>query len=199
MAELRLSGNAGRHAEPLVIRVIEYQIDDGRVNDESYRLFTTILDSDDVSAVDLAVASPRSTTPARFASSCCRVAIPECTKPVDRGTRPATTGARETQDGGRVMQSGPAVERAGDGQGMAGGMLQRRAPATNPLTDAKSRRRVPATTRFCRSTVALGAAERAVKGRTGRRKGVKHRSSTVTHGDSKTAAAGHIASDQQRR
>ena len=54
LAELRQSGNAGRHTEPLMIRVIEYQIDDGRVNDETYRLFTTILDPDDVSAVDLA-------------------------------------------------------------------------------------------------------------------------------------------------
>lgn len=56
LAELRLSGSAGRHVEPLVIRVIEYQIDDGRSNDETYRLFTTILDPDDVSAVDLAAA-----------------------------------------------------------------------------------------------------------------------------------------------
>ena len=56
LAELRPSGSAGRHTEPLVIRVIEYQIDDGRVNDETYRLFTTILDPADVSAVDLASA-----------------------------------------------------------------------------------------------------------------------------------------------
>jgi Transposase DDE domain/Insertion element 4 transposase N-terminal len=56
LAELRPSGNAGRHAEPVRIRVIEYQIDDGRANDETYRLFTTILDPDDVSAVDLAAA-----------------------------------------------------------------------------------------------------------------------------------------------
>jgi len=56
LAELRPSGNAGRHGEPLVIRVIEYQIDDGRADDETYRLFTTILDPDEASAVDLAVA-----------------------------------------------------------------------------------------------------------------------------------------------
>jgi Transposase DDE domain len=56
LAELRPSGNAGRHAEPLIIRVIDYQIDDGRPNDETYRLFTTILDPNDVAAVDLAVA-----------------------------------------------------------------------------------------------------------------------------------------------
>jgi hypothetical protein len=56
LAELRPSGNAGRHAEPLTIRVIDYQIDDGRPNDETYRLFTTILDADEATAVDLAVA-----------------------------------------------------------------------------------------------------------------------------------------------
>jgi hypothetical protein len=56
LAELRPSGNAARKAEPLAIRVIEYRIDDGRHNDETYRLFTTILDPDDVSATDLAAA-----------------------------------------------------------------------------------------------------------------------------------------------
>jgi hypothetical protein len=56
LAELRPSGNAGRHADPLTIRVIDYQIDDGRPNDNTYRLFTTILDPDDATAVDLAVA-----------------------------------------------------------------------------------------------------------------------------------------------
>ena len=56
LAELRPSGSAGRKATPLIIRVIEYRIDDGRTNDEPYRLFTTILDPDDVSALDLAAA-----------------------------------------------------------------------------------------------------------------------------------------------
>jgi len=56
LAELRPSGNAGRSAEALIIRVIDYEIDDGRANDNSYRLFTTILDPNDASAVDLAVA-----------------------------------------------------------------------------------------------------------------------------------------------
>lgn len=56
LAELRPSGNAGRHAEPLTIRVLDYTIDDGRPNAETYRLFTTILDPDEASAVDLAVA-----------------------------------------------------------------------------------------------------------------------------------------------
>lgn len=56
LAELRPSGNAGRHAEPLIIRVIDYEIDDGRPNDATYRLFSTIVDPDEASAVDLAVA-----------------------------------------------------------------------------------------------------------------------------------------------
>jgi hypothetical protein len=56
LAELRPSGNAGRHAEPLTVRVIDYQIDDGRPNDGIYRLLTTILDPDDAPAVELALA-----------------------------------------------------------------------------------------------------------------------------------------------
>lgn len=56
LAELRPSGNAGRHAEPLTIRVIDYQVDDGREHDETYRLFTTILDPDEAAATDLALA-----------------------------------------------------------------------------------------------------------------------------------------------
>jgi hypothetical protein len=56
LAELRPSGSAGRKADPLIIRVIDYEIDDGRASDNSYRLFTTILDPAEASAVDLAVA-----------------------------------------------------------------------------------------------------------------------------------------------
>ena len=56
LAELRPSGNAGRTAEPLLIRVVDYEIDDGRASDETYRLFTTIIDPDEASAVDLATA-----------------------------------------------------------------------------------------------------------------------------------------------
>jgi Insertion element 4 transposase N-terminal/Transposase DDE domain len=55
LAELRPAGNAGRHAEPLTVRVIDYQIDDGRPNDETYRLLTTILDPNEVAAADLAL------------------------------------------------------------------------------------------------------------------------------------------------
>lgn len=54
IGELRPGGNAGRHAEPHRVRVIDYSIDDGRTNDNTYRLFTTILDPDDASAIDLA-------------------------------------------------------------------------------------------------------------------------------------------------
>ena len=56
LAELRPSGNAGRHSDPLIIRVIDYQIDDGRPNEETYRLFTTIVDPGEASAVELAAA-----------------------------------------------------------------------------------------------------------------------------------------------
>ena len=38
----------------MLIRVIDYTIDDGRENSTSYRLFTTMLDPDEVTATDLA-------------------------------------------------------------------------------------------------------------------------------------------------
>ena len=56
LAELRPAGNAGRTTAPLTIRVIDYQLDDGRPNDTTYRLFTTLLDPVEASAVDLAAA-----------------------------------------------------------------------------------------------------------------------------------------------
>ena len=56
IGELRPGGNDGRTAEPHRVRVIDYTIDDGRPNDTTYRLFTTILDPADASAVDLAAA-----------------------------------------------------------------------------------------------------------------------------------------------
>jgi hypothetical protein len=43
-------------AEPITVRVIDYTVDDGRENPESYRLFTTILDPAVASATDLAAA-----------------------------------------------------------------------------------------------------------------------------------------------
>ena len=40
----------------MIIRVIDYQIDDGRPNDETYRLFATLTDPAEAPAVDLAAA-----------------------------------------------------------------------------------------------------------------------------------------------
>ena len=45
---------AARAAEPMLVRVIDYTIDDGRDNPTTYRLFTTMTDPEQVSAVDLA-------------------------------------------------------------------------------------------------------------------------------------------------
>ncbi len=56
VAEVRPGGNAGRHTEPLRVRIIDYTIDDGRDHPEPYRLLTTILDPADVSAGELAAA-----------------------------------------------------------------------------------------------------------------------------------------------
>ena len=47
---------AARRQEPMLVRVIDYTIEDGRENPTSYRLFTTLLDPDEVAAVDLAAA-----------------------------------------------------------------------------------------------------------------------------------------------
>ena len=57
LAELQQTHSAAaRRAEPMLVRVIDYTIDDGRQNAQQYRLLTTILDSDEVSAVELAAA-----------------------------------------------------------------------------------------------------------------------------------------------
>ena len=56
IGELRPSRNTGSTGEPHRVRVIDYQVDDGRGNDTTYRLLTTILDPDDAPAVDLAAA-----------------------------------------------------------------------------------------------------------------------------------------------
>jgi len=47
---------AARREEPMLVRIIDYTLDDGRENPGSYRLFTTLLDPDEVSATDLAAA-----------------------------------------------------------------------------------------------------------------------------------------------
>lgn len=54
LARIRLSTD--KSAEPIVVRVIDYSIDDGRENADTYRLFTTILDPSDASATELAAA-----------------------------------------------------------------------------------------------------------------------------------------------
>jgi len=47
---------AARREEPMLVRVVDYTIEDGRENLTTYRLFTTLLDSAEVAAVDLAAA-----------------------------------------------------------------------------------------------------------------------------------------------
>ena len=57
LAHLRRSTPAAaRREEPMLVRVIDYTIEDGRENPTSYRLFTTMTDPDEVTAVDLAAA-----------------------------------------------------------------------------------------------------------------------------------------------
>ncbi|GAA1551964.1 hypothetical protein GCM10009789_02100 [Kribbella sancticallisti] len=51
-----LTPAAERRQEPMLVRVIDYTVDDGRQNPTSYRLFTTLLDPAEVSAVNLAAA-----------------------------------------------------------------------------------------------------------------------------------------------
>ena len=47
---------AQRRREPMLVRVIDYTIDDGRENHDVYRLFTTLTDPQEISALDLAAA-----------------------------------------------------------------------------------------------------------------------------------------------
>jgi len=47
---------SARRQEPMLVRVIDYTIDDGRQNPETYRLLTTMVDPDEVAASDLAAA-----------------------------------------------------------------------------------------------------------------------------------------------
>ena len=56
LADVTPSGNEGRKATPLMVRVIDYGIDDGRGDHEPYRLLTTILDPEVAPAEDLALA-----------------------------------------------------------------------------------------------------------------------------------------------
>lgn len=52
----QLQKTTGRKSEPMPVRVVDYTVDDGRGNPTSYRLFTTLLDPTQVSAVELAAA-----------------------------------------------------------------------------------------------------------------------------------------------
>jgi hypothetical protein len=52
LAHLRRSTD--RTSEPMLARVVDYTVDDGRDNPTVYRLFTTLLDADEVPAVELA-------------------------------------------------------------------------------------------------------------------------------------------------
>ena len=54
-----LQKSTDRKSEPMLVRVIDYTIEDGRENPTTYRLFTTLLDPGEVSAVDLAAAYTR--------------------------------------------------------------------------------------------------------------------------------------------
>jgi hypothetical protein len=47
---------AARREEPMLVRVVDYTIDDGRENLTTYRLFTTLTDPGEINAVELAAA-----------------------------------------------------------------------------------------------------------------------------------------------
>lgn len=53
---IRTSGKDRQHRTALLVRVIDYTLDDGRENLEQYRLLTTILDPEEATAEDLALA-----------------------------------------------------------------------------------------------------------------------------------------------
>jgi hypothetical protein len=52
----QLRKTTDRKSKPMMVRVVDYTVDDGRANSISYRLFTTLLDPTEVSAVALAAA-----------------------------------------------------------------------------------------------------------------------------------------------
>jgi hypothetical protein len=52
----RTTPAAARREEPMLVRVVDYTVEDGRENSTSYRLFTTLLNPAEVPAVDLAAA-----------------------------------------------------------------------------------------------------------------------------------------------
>lgn len=57
LAHLRgLTPAAERRQEPMLVRVVDFTVEDGRENPTTYRLFTTLLDPAEVPAVELAAA-----------------------------------------------------------------------------------------------------------------------------------------------
>lgn len=57
LAHLRgLTPAAERRQEPMLVRVVDFTVEDGRENPTTYRLFTTLLDPAEVAAVELAAA-----------------------------------------------------------------------------------------------------------------------------------------------
>jgi len=52
----RATPAAARREKPMLVRVIDYTVDDGRENPATYRLFTTLTDPAEVTATDLAAA-----------------------------------------------------------------------------------------------------------------------------------------------
>jgi hypothetical protein len=52
----RTTPAAARREEPMLVRVLDYTLDDGRENPTAYRLFTTMTDPAEVTATDLAAA-----------------------------------------------------------------------------------------------------------------------------------------------
>jgi hypothetical protein len=52
----RTTPAAARREEPMLVRVVDYTVEDGRENSTTYRLFTTLLNPAEVPAVDLAAA-----------------------------------------------------------------------------------------------------------------------------------------------
>lgn len=93
-ARIRLSTD--KRAEPITVRVIDYTIDDGRENPEHYRLFTTILDPAQASALELAAAyvqrwdielSPsRNSRPTNAAPHRAQIEVPRAGAAGDLGT-----------------------------------------------------------------------------------------------------------------
>jgi hypothetical protein len=53
---LKAGSGPRRKLEPMLVRVLDYGIDDGRANPETYRLFTTLLDPQEAPATHLAAA-----------------------------------------------------------------------------------------------------------------------------------------------